>query len=302
MSATQNGELEWELEGEFEGEFEGEYEDEFEGEATIGGTARSNGGMGEYEDEYEDEYEGEFEDEFEGEFEGEYEGEEFIRRIRKFARRLTPALKPLLRAAVPIVSTAVGGPAGGLIAKGATQLLREGEMEYEDEFEGEWEGEDEFEGEFEAPPVTAQHAQAEMMAAIAARTPSEAEAEAMIGAALVSSLSPRDRAALRRVLPHMIRGVAILARILRRRRITRPAIRTIPTIVHRTARTLSQRAAAGKPVSPRTAGQVMARQTQRVLGNPRATAAAMQHNVRAARAVARPAARMRQPRRLAGAM
>jgi len=60
---------------------------------------------------------------------------------------------------------------------------------------------------------------AELMAADAARAHHEAEAEAMAGAAVSTVLSAADRAALRRILPSMVRGVAILTRILRRRRI-----------------------------------------------------------------------------------
>lgn len=109
----------------------------------------------------------------------------------------------------------------------------------------------------------------------------------MIGAAAVGALSAADRAALRAVLPHMVRGTAILTRILRRQRATRPAVRAVPTIVRRTARTLTRRAAAGRPITRRTAARAMATQTRRVLGRPRTCAAALQRNVRAATAIAR---------------
>lgn len=130
------------------------------------------------------------------------------------------------------------------------------------------------------------------MAEVASRAETEAEAEAMVGAAVMTVLSAADRAALQRVLPHMVRGTAILTRILRRRRITRPAVRAVPTIVRRTAQTLRQRAVAGQPITQRTAARVMAAQTQRVLGSPRACADALQRNVMAARA-ARSSARPR---------
>jgi hypothetical protein len=150
-------------------------------------------------------------------------------------------------------------------------------------------------------PITQQEAEAELMAAVASRAATEAEAEAMVGAAVVTTISPADRRALRRILPHLVRGTAVLTRILRRRRITRPAVRTVPTIVRRTARTLAQRAAAGQPVTRRTAARVMATQTRRVLGSPRTCATALQRNVRCARAVARRTAPSRQrPRRVVG--
>ena len=85
------------------------------------------------------------------------------------------------------------------------------------------------------------------MAAVPHSAQTEAEAEAMIGAASIAAICPRDRAALRRVLPHMVRGAAVLTRILRRRRITRPAVRTVPTIV---AATRVRSPGARQPASP----------------------------------------------------
>jgi hypothetical protein len=138
--------------------------------------------------------------------------------------------------------------------------------------------------------MTESEAMAEMMAAVAASANSEAEAEAMIGAATVTTLSPRDRAQLRRLLPHLVRASCVLARILRRDRRARPALRTVPYIVHRTTRILARRAADGRPVNQRVAARVMSRQTRRVLGSPRRTGAAMRRNVRATSTL-RPAGR-----------
>ncbi len=278
-------EFEGEFEGECEWEMEGELEGEYEGEEFLGTIARGIGGLL-----------GESEFESEWEFEGEYEGEEFFRRIARgvggFVRRAAPVLRRVARVAAPIVGTAVGGPLGGVIGRVAASALREGEFEYElegeyeYELEGEYEGEGE--GEFESEgPMTQQEALAEFMAAVASRAQTEAEAEAMAGAATTAILSRADRAALRRVLPHLVRGTAVLTRILRRRRVTRPAVRAVPTIVRRTANTLTRRAATGQPVTRRTAARVMANQTRRVLGSPRTCAAALQRNVRASRAVAR---------------
>jgi hypothetical protein len=207
-------------------------------------------------------------------------------------KRNAGTLKRIARVAAPIVGTAIGGPVGGFIGRAASTALREGE--FEDEFEYEYE--DEFEGEMEeeaviAAPLTSQQAIAEVMAQRAARTRSAAEAEAMVGAATVAALSPADRAALRRVLPHMVRGTAVLTRVLRKSKKTKPAVRAVPTIVKSAAKTLKKRAAAGKPVTPKAAARVMAKKTQRVLGNPRVCAAAMKRNVRASTAAKRPIAR-----------
>jgi hypothetical protein len=121
---------------------------------------------------------------------------------------------------------------------------------------------------------------AEMMAESAALAQHEAEAEAMAGGSVVAVLSAADRAALRRLLPQLIRGVAVLTRILRRRRITRPALRTVPTIFRQTVRALRRRLAAGQPVTRRLAGQVLASNTRRILSSPRACGVVIFRNLR----------------------
>jgi hypothetical protein len=131
--------------------------------------------------------------------------------------------------------------------------------------------------------TTHHEALAEMMAEMAAHEHNEGQAEAMIGGAVVTVLSPRDRRALRRLLPHLVRGAAVLTRILRRRRATRPAVRAVPTIMRRTVATLKRQAAAGRPVTRQGAGRAAAVEVRRVLSSPSACAAAIRQNVRAAR-------------------
>jgi hypothetical protein len=175
-------------------------------------------------------------------------------------------------------------------------MLREEELEFEGdpEMEFEFEGDPEMEFEDEAAPATASQAAAELMAAVASQAQTEAEAEAMAGAATVASLSAADRATLRQVLPHMVRGTAVLTRVLRRRPATRVGVRTVPRIVRGTASTLTRRAAAGQPVTRRAAARAMATQTRRVLSNPHTCSRAIQRNARVARTAVRPAMR-RQP-------
>jgi hypothetical protein len=292
-----------ELESEFE--FEEEYEGEEEGEEFLGTIARGIGGLLGGQGEFEEEYE------------GEEESEEFFRRIGRLIRRAAPVLRRIARVAVPIVGTAVGGPLGGALGRAATSVLGQGEFEFEGEFEGEleeeYEGEEEgeeflgtiargiggllggqgefeeeYEGEEEAAPATRAEGLGELMAAVASQARTEAEAEAMIGAATVTVISARDRAILRSVLPHMVRGAAVLTRILRRRRDTRPVVRAVPTIVRRTSRTLVRQAAAGQPVTRRAAARVMAAQTGRVLSSPRICTRAIVRNQRGTRLAARP--------------
>jgi hypothetical protein len=102
------------------------------------------------------------------------------------------------------------------------------------------------------------------------------------------SISPADRAELRKVLPHMVRGTAVLTRVLRSRPDTRTAVRVVPEIVRRTSHTLAQRSAAGQPVTKKAAARAMATQTRRVLGTPRTCMRAIQTNARAARVAAKP--------------
>jgi len=117
----------------------------------------------------------------------------------------------------------------------------------------------------------------------------------MVGAASVTVISPKDRRALRRILPYMVRGTAILTRILRRRRLTKPFVRTVPTIMRRTVKDLKRRAAAGKPVTRKTAARAVARQVRKVLGSPKACKAAMRRSMKVSRIYKRPGRRF--PRR-----
>ena len=313
------GEFESESESEFEsegeGEFESESESEFESESESEFEFEGEGELGEHEqgEHFLGNILGGLFGEGEGEFEFEHEqGEQFFgkifRRISGLVRRAAPMLKNIARIAAPIAGKAVGGlfggPAGAMLGSKlaglAAQQLREQEMggahELEShEFElgehelGEHElGEHEL-GEHEVGHELAEHeAEAEAMAHYAAFSESEHEAEAMAAAAVTITLSPRDRRALRRLVPNLVRGAAILTRILRMRRVTRPFVRVVPTIIRRTVRTLRRGAASGRPITRRRAGAVMARQTRRVLSSPRYCGAVLRRNVRATRAVGRP--------------
>jgi hypothetical protein len=99
----------------------------------------------------------------------------------------------------------------------------------------------------------------------------------------MTMISPRDRRALRRALPHLVRGTAILTRILRRRRATRPAVRAVPSIVRRTVKQLKRRAAAGKPITRKAVARAAASEVKKVLGRPKVCAAAIARNVKSTR-------------------
>jgi hypothetical protein len=288
------GESEWEAESEFEHEYEHEGESEYEGEGEqfLGGLLRTAGGMlGLSEAELEQEFMGEL---------GEYESEQFFKKLRGigravggFVKKAAPMLKHVGRFAAPLVGKAlggvIGGPAGAMLGSKlgslAARALKEGELEYE--FEHEQEFEFEHEQEFEQEHELEAHEQlGELMAHFAAQAESEAEAEAMIGAATIVSLSPRDRAALRRLVPQLVRGASILTRALRMRRGTRPAVRLVPTVMRRTVKTLRRAAASGRPISPKTAASVAARQVRNVLSKPATCNRAIRRSVSAARRAA----------------
>jgi hypothetical protein len=291
---------ETELESEFEQELhETEFETlhEGEGENFLGGIGNLLGGLlGEGESELEGELEGEGELELEGELEGEGEGEfelesgeQFFGGLGKFFKKALPVLKSVAKVAAPIVGTAIGGPIGGKLGGLAASLLKEqelegeGEFELEGEFEFEMEGEQEVAHEIVSHEMTMHEALGEMMAEAAAQEMHGGQAEGMVGAAVVTVLSPRDRRALRRLLPHLVAGACVLTRILRRRRETRPFVRTVPTIMRRTVRSLKKQAAAGKPITRRSAARAATGQVRRVLGSPTAARAAMARNARGAR-------------------
>jgi hypothetical protein len=259
----------------------GEYEDE----QFLGGLLKGVGGMLGL---------GESEDFSDHEAFGDQESEQFF---GKFLKKALPILKQVAKVAAPIVGSAVGGPIGGKIASAAAGLL--GESEYEDfsDHEAESTNEAEMEAVMEGP-LTEQQALGELMAAAASKAFTDMESEAQIAAGTIMALSAADRDALRAVLPSLNRGVAILNRILRRRRITRPVIRVIPTIVKRTAVTLKKRADAGLPVTKKIAARTMAAQTRRVLASPTLCRKAIHRNVRATQAVGRKI-RSQQPRRYA---
>ncbi len=309
-------ELESEFEFENQGESflggllgEGEFEGEAEGESYGEGFNEAESPLHEFEGES---FLGDLlgEGEFEGLPEGEYEGEQFfgkalrgiVKSVAASVRRAAPMLQKIASTVAPIVQKVVGGPLAGQIANigniagkvgniagnlgsflpAGFSLEGEGELEFD--FEAEGESEAEFESVM-AGPLTEQQALGELMAAAASQAVTDMEAEAQIGAATMISLSPRDRRALRSVLASLNRGSAILTKILRRHRITAPYVRTVPTIVARTAVALKKQAGAGHPITRQSAGRAMAAQTRRVLASPSICAKAVSRNMKATKAV-----------------
>jgi hypothetical protein len=106
-------------------------------------------------------------------------------------------------------------------------------------------------------------------------------------------ISPRDRRALRRVLPHLVRATAILTRILRRRRRSRVGVKAVPTIMRRAVKSLKRQSRKGLPLSRRRVARTVAKQVHRVLGRPRAAATAIVRNHKLTRKIRRTRPRYR---------
>jgi hypothetical protein len=81
----------------------------------------------------------------------------------------------------------------------------------------------------------------------------------------------------------MVRGTAVLTRILRRHRHTRHAVRTVPTIMRRAVKDLKRQAAKGIPISRRRAARTVAKHVRRVLASPKASTTAIRRNVKVSR-------------------
>src|SRR4051794_1925876 len=212
--------------------------------------------QGEFEAELEAEEELEFEaeDEDEGELEDEFEDESFLSALGGIARSV-----------------------GGLLGEGEDEAENEAEFEFEFEVEAELEteAEDEFEDEDEAfvNPVQRIYRDAELMAHLAgnaATAEGEEEAEAFIGALvpIAARLIPRAASLVSRNAPALIRGATRIVRRLRKDPATRRLVRAMPVVLQRTAQSLADQAASGRPVTADSAMRTLARMTGRVLGTP----------------------------------
>jgi hypothetical protein len=69
-------------------------------------------------------------------------------------------------------------------------------------------------------------------------------------------------------------------------------VRAVPSIMRRTVKDLKRQAARGIPITRKRAARAAAKQVRRVLGSPRACAAAITRNVKVSRAYKRPRRRI----------
>ncbi|MGA0594626.1 hypothetical protein [Enterovirga sp. CN4-39] len=218
-----------------------------------------------------------FEDEsFESETEyfGEAEGDEFLGSIWKAAKKAAKVVAPIAKKFAPQIGTviggALGGPAGAAIGGKLGSVVRS--LEAEDEGETE----DEMNATVRIPQTDEQLA--ESMAVAASKSP--ANDALALGSAITITIASRAPLAVKTVTPVLAKASADVARrlVMTRDPRARALIRALPTIQRRTIATLTRKAQTGKPVTPRTAVRVMAKQANRTLSNPQNLAKALAGN------------------------
>jgi hypothetical protein len=237
--------------------------------------------------------------EWEWEGEGAHEADPFLPFLLPLAAKALPALgralMPTVRRLIPVAKQAIGttiknvlapdAPPGAAAARSpggsgtgrqrALHLIRQlrgiilrGEAEAEaaeaalfGTAETEWES---------GHPAAHEAALTEVLAAEAAHTASEAEAEALLGAALpitIRIMSGRRR--LRRLTPSLVRANTRLVRGLRRSGPAGPQLlRLVPKIQRNSVATINQLQRSGQKVRPTMVAPIVAASAARVLGTP----------------------------------
>jgi hypothetical protein len=237
--------------------------------------------------------------EWEWEGEGANEADPFLPFLLPLAAKALPALgralMPAVRRLIPVAKQAIGttiknvlgpdAPPGAAVARSpggsgtgrqqALHLIRQlrgiilrGEAEAEaaeaslfGTAETEWES---------AHPAAHEAALTEVLAAEAAHTASEAEAEALLGAALpitIRIISGRRR--MRRLTPSLVRANTRLVRGLRRSGPAGPQLlRLVPKIQRNSVAAINQLQRSGQKVRPTMVAPIVAASAARVLGTP----------------------------------
>jgi hypothetical protein len=185
--------------------------------------------------------------------EGEAEAEQFFGSLARVAARAvrSPAFRRLAGRAA---RSALSG-LGSLLGESESEL--ESELEFEDELS----------------PIRRVYADAMMehLGSAAAEAESELAARRHVRAMvpLAARVVPRAAPVIRRAATGLAHGATRVLHTLHRSPTTRPLVRAIPTILRGTAVNLARQVAAGRRVTPQAAVRQLARQTARVLGNPR---------------------------------
>jgi hypothetical protein len=213
--------------------------------------------------------------EWEGEWEDELEGEQFFGQLLNLGHRALPALRRIglqaARSALTGGGRQLGQEVGGRMGGDWSSRLGDlgGDL-------GTWIGgrlpQQEFEGEWETPqsPAVAAALMAHIgNAAANARTDQEAEAFLPALVPLATQILPRLAPTLMRAAPRLTKGLSGIVRSLRGSPGSRQLVRTVPSIMSRTVKSLGQQTAQGRPATPQAAVRTLAQQTSRVLSDPR---------------------------------
>jgi len=204
------------------------------------------------------------------------------RGIKAAAKKLAPLAKglaPMLAGSLASMIPGAGVIAGPLAGQIVGQLVKEGEMEA-GQMEMEFFGNNEMEAEVSNSEAAYEAALTEFLAAQAAESTMEGEAEAAIAAALPITVSIMGgKRALRPVMPAMTQATGQLTKMLRQQGPAgKQLLRTVPTIQRQTVATLKAAARAGQPINSATAVKAMAAATNNVLSNPQTVEKAVVRN------------------------
>lgn len=214
---------------------------------------------------------------------------------RAVARRLIPCA----RSAVSSVIDAVVGPTRRRrgVSRSVAILLKEAEAETT-HLEAQMFGTNEFEAQLATHEGAHEAALTEVLAAEAAHTHSESEAEALLGAALPITIRIMGGGRnIRRVTPTLARANARLVRALRQSGPrNRQLLRLVPTIQRRVVVSLRAAQRQGRPITPELAAQVVAAQAARVLSAPRLCGRGLVRNAAIRRTTVAPPGRQVRPR------
>jgi hypothetical protein len=220
--------------------------------------------------------------ESEWETESEYFFKKALRGIGKIAKVAAPLAKRLAPIAAKTLVGAIpgaGAAAGPLAGKLVSALLREGEMEAV-QMEAEFFGTNEAEAEVSNTEAAYEAALTEVLAAEASHSQSESEAEALLGAAVSSTVkSMSAQRPLRYIIPVLVQANARLVRLLHGQGSAgRQLLRLMPTVMRRTIASLKAARRAGQPINAALAQRLMAAQAARVFGDSKTLTKAMIRN------------------------
>ena len=246
----------------------------YEDEADVGSAYADE--FSEFEEE--DEYETFLEDDEMQYFD--YEGDEFWGGLKKLAQKVGGAVKSAAKKLAPLakahagkigalIGGALGGPAGAAVGGKIGGFVKN--LEDEDDYDTE----DEMEAVL--PVAALDESLAESMAAAAVKSrPTDAQA---LGGAFAVQIMSKTPMSVRTMAPGIASATGRIAHSMAAHPGSKQLIRVLPTIVHKTAATLNQKARNGKPITQATAARVMTKHAKRTLGSEARLAQALASNV-----------------------